>query len=97
MQHQGPDLRTEIRRVDDLDRLSPRASGESGRRAVNLLQPEARGRLNGLFVGLFFLGGAAGSAVAGIAWIIGGWPIICAIGAAFGPAALVVDGLATSR
>src|SRR5689334_17000249 len=68
-----------------------------GRRAVNLLQPEARGRLNGLFVGLFFLGGAAGSAVAGIAWTAGGWPTICAIGAAFGLAALIVDGLAKTR
>src|SRR5262249_18340040 len=32
-----------------------------GRRVVNLLRPEARGRLNGLFVGLFFIGGAVGS------------------------------------
>eukprot|EP01037_Dinobryon_pediforme_P023453 gene23453-24908_t len=29
-----------------------------GRRAINLLRPEARGRMNGLFTGLFFLGGA---------------------------------------
>ncbi|EJO59739.1 hypothetical protein BURMUCF2_3608 [Burkholderia multivorans CF2] len=28
-----------------------------GRRAINLLNPAARGRLNGLFVGLFFVGG----------------------------------------
>ena len=46
-----------------------------GRRAINLLQPEARGRINGLFVGPFFLGGAAGAAMAGIAWESGGWPI----------------------
>jgi hypothetical protein len=45
------------------------------RRAINLLQPEARGRINGLFVGLFFLGGAAGAAMVGIAWESGGWPI----------------------
>jgi predicted MFS family arabinose efflux permease len=64
-----------------------------GRRAINLLQPEARGRLNGLFVGLFFLGGAAGSAMAGIAWSAGGWLAICAIGAAFGAAALLVDAI----
>jgi predicted MFS family arabinose efflux permease len=59
-----------------------------GRRAINLLRPEARGRLNGLFVGLFFLGGAAGSATAGAAWAIGGWPLICLIGAGIGLAAL---------
>jgi predicted MFS family arabinose efflux permease len=62
-----------------------------GRRAINLLQPKARGRLNGLFVGIFFIGGAIGSMLAGIAWTLGGWPDICAIGAAFGLIAVVVD------
>jgi MFS family permease len=62
-----------------------------GRRVVNLLQPEARGRLNGLFVGLFFLGGAAGSALSSIAWAWGGWPAVCAAGVAVGLVALVVD------
>jgi predicted MFS family arabinose efflux permease len=49
------------------------------------------GRLNGLFVGLFFLGGAAGAATAGIAWAWGGWIAVCLIGAACGIAALLVD------
>jgi predicted MFS family arabinose efflux permease len=62
-----------------------------GRRAINLLRPEARGRINGLFVGMFFIGGAAGAALAGIVWASGGWPMICATGAGFGIAALVVD------
>lgn len=62
-----------------------------GRRAINLLRPEARGRMNGLFVGLFFLGGALGSAIAGIAWASGGWSITCIAGASFGIIALVVD------
>lgn len=64
-----------------------------GRRAVTLLQPEARGRLNGLFVGLFFLGGALGSAGAGLAWALGGWPLVSAIGAAIGITALIADRL----
>ncbi len=68
-----------------------------GRRIVNLVRPEARGRMNGLFVGLFFLGGALGSAVAGLAWAAGGWPVNCAAGAAFGVAALVVDAIARPR
>ncbi len=62
-----------------------------GRRVINLLQPEARGRLNGLFVGLFFLGGAAGSAMAGVAWAWGGWPTVCVIGGVIAMAALLVD------
>ncbi|WP_421916909.1 MFS transporter [Mesorhizobium sp.] len=65
-----------------------------GRRAINLLQPKARGRLNGLFVGIFFIGGAIGSMLAGIAWTWAGWPAICAIGAGFGVAALLVDWIA---
>lgn len=67
-----------------------------GRRAINLLRPEARGRLNALFVGLFFLGGAVGSTAAGIAWASGGWLAVCATGAAFGVAALLVDWLRPS-
>jgi Arabinose efflux permease len=62
-----------------------------GRRVINLLRPEALGRLNGLFVGLFFLGGAAGAAAAGIAWAWGGWIVVCLIGAACGVGALLVD------
>jgi len=62
-----------------------------GRRAINLLQPEARGRLNGLFVGLFFLGGAVGSSLAGLAWAMGGWTAVCASGIGFGVVALLTD------
>jgi predicted MFS family arabinose efflux permease len=62
-----------------------------GRRVINLLHPEALGRLNGLFVGFFFIGGAAGAAAAGIAWAWGGWTAVCLTGAACGIAALLVD------
>lgn len=62
-----------------------------GRRAVNLLQPKARGRINGLFVGIFFIGGAIGSLLAGLAWAWGGWTAVCATGAVFGVVALAVD------
>jgi len=62
-----------------------------GRRAVNLLAQEARGRVNALFVGIFFLGGAAGSGVAGYAWTQGGWPLVCAAGAGFGALSLLSD------
>lgn len=68
-----------------------------GRRAINLLDPAARGRLNGLFVGLFFLGGSLGSAVAGVAWARGGWPAICLSGAGFALVALIVHIQAARR
>lgn len=62
-----------------------------GRRAVNLLAPEARGRLNALFVGSFFLGGALGSLAAGYAWAQGGWSLVCLTGMGFGALALASD------
>ena len=52
-----------------------------GRRAVNMIRPEARGRVNGLFTGSFFVGGALGAALAGPAWAAGGWMGVCAIAA----------------
>lgn len=66
-----------------------------GRRAVNLLRAEARGRLNGLFVGIFFIGGAIGTAAAAFAWAHGGWSAVCAVAATFGLLALITD-MATS-
>ena len=62
-----------------------------GRRAINLVRPEARGRLNGLFTGAFFVGGAAASSLAGLAWAYGGWAATCALGAALGIGGLVVS------
>ena len=62
-----------------------------GRRAVNLLRPEARGRLNGLFVGLFFIGGATGAATVAFAWPLGGWTAVCAVTALLGLLALITD------
>jgi predicted MFS family arabinose efflux permease len=62
-----------------------------GRRAINLIRPEARGRLNGIFSGTFFVGGAVGSALAGLAWAHAGWTGACMVGAAFALAALALD------
>jgi predicted MFS family arabinose efflux permease len=65
-----------------------------GRRAINLLQPEARGRINALFVALFFIGGSIGSATAGLVWAFGGWTMVCVIGGAIGFVLLLLDYLA---
>ncbi|MDE2289432.1 MAG: MFS transporter [Burkholderiales bacterium] len=54
-----------------------------GRRAINLLAPEARGRLNGLYTGLFFLGSAIGAAFAGPVFACAGWIGVCALSATF--------------
>ncbi|MDA9395306.1 MFS transporter [Bradyrhizobium sp. CCBAU 45394] len=62
-----------------------------GRRAINLLRPEARGRINGLFVALFFIGGGVGAAAASLAWTLGGWTMVCAVAASFGVLGLVTD------
>lgn len=67
-----------------------------GRRAVNLLRPEVRGRLNGLFTGIFFLGGALSSALTGFAWKCGGWNGVCLLAGAFASIALIVS-LSTLR
>lgn len=62
-----------------------------GRRAINMVRPDARGRLNGLFTGIFFVGGALASALTGIAWTLGGWNLVCALGATFALLALTIS------
>ncbi|MED4885959.1 MFS transporter [Lysinibacillus fusiformis] len=42
-------------------------------RALFSLSPEVRSRLNGLFMAIFFFGGAIGSAIGGWAFALGGW------------------------
>ncbi|WP_373321173.1 MFS transporter [Paraburkholderia flagellata] len=54
-----------------------------GRRAINLLNPAARGRLNAIFVGMFFVGGAAGALMAGAAWASARWSGVCFVALGF--------------
>lgn len=61
-----------------------------GRRAINMLDPAARGRLNGLFVALFFVGGAFGAIAAGAAWTWAGWTGVCVVGALSSTMALII-------
>src|SRR5215467_5045461 len=67
-----------------------------GRRAVNLACPQASGRMNGLYTGLFFVGGAVGSALGGIAWVEAGWTLVCVVGIGFVALALVLASMQRS-
>jgi predicted MFS family arabinose efflux permease len=51
-----------------------------GQRAIYALAPEMRSRLNGVFMAIFFIGGALGSALTSPVLIHYGWAGICAIG-----------------
>lgn len=56
------------------------------RRKINLLSPQLRGRLNGLFVGFLFIGGAVGAGLSGLAWELGGWTAVCLLQSGFSAA-----------
>ncbi len=68
-----------------------------GQRAIYTLAPDIRSRLNGIFMAIFFLGGALGSAVTSPVFVHFGWPGICGLGAALPLAALVYFALAGRR
>ncbi|MBW8483775.1 MFS transporter [Actinomadura parmotrematis] len=53
------------------------------------LRPEARGRINAVFMTLFFAGGAAGGVLAPLAWSAGGWGGVCGLAAALTGLALL--------
>jgi len=54
----------------------------SNQHIVYALKPEARARLNTVFMGGMFVGGAAGSGVAVTLWKSAGWTGVCAMGVA---------------
>jgi predicted MFS family arabinose efflux permease len=61
-----------------------------GQRIIYALGDEARSRLNGLYIALFFVGGAVGSSIASLVYAYGGWQRISEIGLAFPLAALAL-------
>ena len=63
----------------------------SNQHVVYALRPEARARLNTIFMGAMFLGGAAGSAAATAMWNYGGWTAVCLLGVAFAAAATMIQ------
>lgn len=62
----------------------------SNQHIIYALDPDARSRLNTVFMTGMFLGGAVGSALATLAWDKGGWPMVSVLGAVLGGAAFAV-------
>ncbi|MED5016462.1 MFS transporter [Paenibacillus chibensis] len=60
-----------------------------GQRAIFSLGAEIRSRLNGLFMAIFFIGGAVGSAIGGWAYVMGGWKVTMLIGMALPAMAMI--------
>jgi predicted MFS family arabinose efflux permease len=65
------------------------ASNVTNQSQIFALDPTLRNRINAVYMGAFFVGGAIGSTVAGLAWQHGGWAGVCAAGAAFAGAGLI--------
>ncbi len=51
-----------------------------GQRAIYSLESEIRGRLNGVYMAFFFVGGAIGSALGGWSYAYGGWILASLLG-----------------
>jgi len=61
-----------------------------GRRAINMIRPESRGSVNGLYSGMFFMGAALGAVLAGVFWFSAGWGGVCALALSAALLALVL-------
>jgi len=69
----------------------------SNQHVVYALRPEARARLNTIFMGAMFLGGAAGSAAATWAWNANGWTAVTILAAALSAAAVLIQLVGTRQ
>ena len=63
----------------------------SNQHVIYALRPDARSRINTVFMTGMFLGGAAGSAGAMASWNVGGWGAVCGFGAALGAISLLIE------
>ncbi|RKG61133.1 MFS transporter [Corallococcus sp. AB011P] len=70
--------------------LGAQANQIANQARVYSLRPDARSRLNTLYMVTYFVGGAAGAWAGMAAWTRAGWPGVCAVGAAMSLTALVV-------
>jgi predicted MFS family arabinose efflux permease len=70
--------------------LGTQANLVTNQTRVYRLIPEARNRINTVFMVTYFVGGALGTFLAGFAWSLWQWNGVCALGASFFGAALIV-------
>jgi predicted MFS family arabinose efflux permease len=69
----------------------------SNQHIVYALRPDARARLNTIFMGAMFLGGAGGSAAATAAWNAGGWSAVGWLGAGLAAVATALQARSIAR
>lgn len=69
----------------------------SNQHVVYALRPEARARLNTIFMGAMFLGGAIGSAAATAAWALFGWAGVVGLGILLSAIATALQGVSLFR
>jgi len=65
----------------------------SNQHIIYSLRPDARNRMNTIFMGIMFLGGAVGSAGASLAWQAGGWLYVALYGALLSCIPLLIQAL----
>lgn len=70
--------------------IGQQAALNSSQAVVFSLRPEARGRINAVFMGTFFLGGTLGSAATAALWPLAGWTGACLLGSGLAGAALAL-------
>jgi predicted MFS family arabinose efflux permease len=70
--------------------LGSQAAHVSNQTRVYSLNPEARNRLNTIYMVPYFIGGALGSALGTLGWELAGWNGVSAVGCIMGIAALAV-------
>lgn len=71
--------------------LGTQSTVVSNQHLIYALRPEARNRLNTVFMTMMFTGGALGSIGATLAWETGGWGAVCGLGAMLALAALFIQ------
>lgn len=62
----------------------------SNQSVIYRLAPQARARVNAVYMTVYFIGAASGSALGALAWSHGGWSATCIVGALFGMVAWLV-------